>query len=730
MFARALLSIASGESPIHTELTLFLVQLVIVVVTSKLLALLLRYVKQPAVIAEVLTGVILGPSVFGYIPNYLDTIFPTHSLPIFNVFANFGLIIFMFLVGLELDTGLLKKNLRKALVISIASIVVPFALGLASSYLIYIRLIDPAVSFASFLLFIGVAMSITAFPVLARILTEAKMVQTDIGAMALSAAALNDVVAWCVLALVVSIARAGNALGALYTFLMLIGFILIMFLGFRTLLNRFAEKRQTFNVVRMPIMIVLLIMIFFCAWITEIIGVHAIFGSFILGIIIPRTYGFAEQLIERIEDLVVIILLPLYFTYSGLRTNIGSINDGETVGLLLLTIVVACVGKVVGTVVSSKIMKNGWRDSFTLGILLNTKGLVELIILNVGLDVGVLNTKVFTMFVIMALVTTFVTQPLLYLVYLRPMKKMKRVLSSTNLNRFTILLTSVNNKEALVNLVDLFCHFFGASQNLFVRSLFVQEVSDRPSTYFFSKVASLRKEIVEQNPEKEEFMIPMPKSSVGKFTYTSKYTTSIFPESDLVEYVDKRHYDAMIFMTHHKGFENILPVKQEKANFLRQSLFSIENVVARVFNWDVPELKVVRHAIENARPSIAVVVDKLGIVQEKNLLEVQKILWVLNRDSLALHISKFLQFYHSEITITILANSPPTSLTSNSRYQIIQDEIPMKKGLEIANEYDLVFLGADRGTMGDFSSPYITSCKVPVVLFYPPKDNTEYVDLP
>lgn len=281
--------------------------------------------------------------------------------------------------------------------------------------------------------------------------------------------------AWCLLALVVSIARASKPLDALWTFMMLIGFILIMMLVIRPLLASYAKRRHSGANLSLNLVVVLLVSIFICAWITEIIGVHAIFGSFILGIIVPRRNHVAHAMIERIEDLVVVILLPLYFTFSGLRTDIGSLSNGKSWGLVVLVITTACVGKIAGATLAAKLLKNSWRESFTVGILMNTKGLVELIVLNVGLDVGVLNTEVFTIFVIMALITTFMTTPLLHLVWIRKASKQKKEKPAHIFNIF-LSLPDLSNAHWLVSVSSLFTQM---KDQFRIKALLLHEITDR-----------------------------------------------------------------------------------------------------------------------------------------------------------------------------------------------------------------------------------------------------------
>lgn len=743
MIMRDLLSIADGESPISTPLTLFLVQLLVVVSFSKLLGLLLRKVKQPMVIAEVITGIILGPSVFGHIPNYSKILFPASSIATFNVIAQVGLIIFLFIVGLELDVAVMKKNMGVAMFISLTAIVTPFLLGLASSYAIYkLAPVDPNVSFASFLLFVGVAMSITAFPVLARIMTESKLIRTRVGVMALSAAAVDDVIAWCILAIVVAIARATSALSALYTFLMLLAFLAVMFL-LRFLLHRFAARRQTFAVIRLPVLVMVFLMVFLCAWYTEIIGVHAIFGGFVWGICVPRTYGFNHKLIERIEDIIVIVFLPLYFTYSGLRTNISSLNDGTSVGLTILIIFTACVGKIVGATAAARIAKNSWRESFTIGILMNTKGLVELIVLNVGLDVGVLNTKVFSMFVIMAIVTTVLTQPLLHFVYLRHIKQeLKEKSNEKEKSKFSLVSVAVNNQKTLRHMVKLCCSVYQESVNMKVTALLLQEVSDRPSSFLqrikpqFTEWKQRResqmnliRDTVDMDPEtgmslptpeeaetSEELKIAPSVKSV-KFELSSKIVEAVSAPMELVDYLEGRHVDVLLFVAQAQGAKQLLP---SLVNTI--SIAKLEQLVARAFDFDVPELAVIRHSLENSKQTVAV------LVENSMKLPIKKVLWIVNKQREAAFMAPILTNM-SGTDVTILSVEYPEAVPQGAM-KFVTTAKPFEDGLEHIQNYDLVVLAGNRATLDDFSSVYVNSAqKKPVLIVYPPKSELT-VDLP
>ncbi|KAI9015500.1 Sodium/hydrogen exchanger family-domain-containing protein [Hyaloraphidium curvatum] len=426
LFARG--NVWDGTSPIDATqqpFALFLVQLLIILLLARALGLGFQFIKQPRVIAEVVSGILLGPSALGRIPGFTTTIFPPQSLPSLRTFAGLGLCFYLFLVGLELNPAVLRKNARRALGTSIAGMIVPFALGAAVSWALYRQYMDvPGAqnvpSFGSFLLFLGVAMAITAFPVLARILAERKLFPTKVGVAVISAAAVDDATAWCLLALTVAIAQASNLLYALYTFLCTVGWTLLLVLGLKPLLLmavRWAETKGPGSAVNEALVFAIFALVIFSSFMTEMIGVHAIFGAFIMGLATPHESGFALRLTAKIEDFVVLIFLPVYFALSGIRTNIGLLNSALAWAYVVLVIAVACAGKIFGCLFAARLSGLTWRESWAVGILMNTKGLVELIVLNVGLSAGVINETIFAIMVIMALVTTFMTAPIIMAIY-------------------------------------------------------------------------------------------------------------------------------------------------------------------------------------------------------------------------------------------------------------------------------------------------------------------------
>ncbi|KAJ7446767.1 Sodium/hydrogen exchanger family-domain-containing protein [Mycena latifolia] len=400
-------------------LRLWIIQVGIIVGTASLLSLGLRKIHQPKVIAEVLGGILLGPTAFGRIPGFSVHIFPKDSQSYLSLVANIGLVLFLFLVGLEIDGTIIKRNARLSATVALAGMVLPFGLGAGLAVPLYHEFIDPSVKFTHFMLFTGVAYSITAFPVLCRILTELKLLDTTVGIVVLSAGVGNDIIGWTLLALSVALVNAGSGLTALWILMVCVGWTLFLLFPVKMALRWLARKTGSIeNGPTMFFMTVTILLVFGSAFFTDVIGVHAIFGAFVAGLIVPREGGLAIALTEKLEDMVSIIFLPLYFTLSGLSTDLGLLNNGITWAYTVAICSLAFIGKFGGCTMAARYIAGfNWRESSTIGSLMSCKGLVELIVLNVGLSAGILSQRVFSMFVLEALLLTFMTTPLVTALY-------------------------------------------------------------------------------------------------------------------------------------------------------------------------------------------------------------------------------------------------------------------------------------------------------------------------
>ena len=384
-----------------------------VIVVGRLLAPVFRAVGQPPVVGEVIAGIVLGPSLLGRLsPDTFRYILPADVAPLLGIVAQLGVILYMFLVGLELNPDVVRQRVHAAVMTSLASILLPFALGWVLAVYLYPRFATSDVAFTHFALFVGVAMSITAFPVLARILTDRRMSRTELGALALSCAAVDDITAWCLLAFIVGVVQAASG-GVVFVILMTLAFIAFMFTVVRPIAGRVARQVEDRDPSHATIAMVV-VAVLVAALVTEGIGVHAIFGAFLLGTVTPHDSRLARVIKERFEDLVTILLLPAFFAFTGMRTQIDLVTGSEWL-VVALIIGVATAGKFGGTLLGARVSGLSWRSAASLGILMNTRGLMELIVLNVGLDLGVISPKLFTMMVLMALATTMATTPVLRL---------------------------------------------------------------------------------------------------------------------------------------------------------------------------------------------------------------------------------------------------------------------------------------------------------------------------
>jgi Kef-type K+ transport system membrane component KefB len=395
--------------------TLLVVQLVVIILAARVFGALFARLGQPAVVGEIAAGIALGPSLLGALaPGLSSVLFSAASIGTLRMLSQIGVLLFMFVVGMELDVKQLRGRADAAVVVSHASILFPYFLGVLVSLLIYVDFAPPGVPFLSFALFMGIAMSITAFPVLARILAERGMSKTFLGATALTCAAVDDVTAWSLLALVVAIVGAQGLGGFFLTIGLAIAFIAVMLFGIRPALERTAPGRFE-GTPSKGLLAGVLVFVLLSSLATELIGIHALFGAFLAGVVMPSSQRFREQMTHRLENVSSVLLLPLFFAFTGLRTQIGLLNDRA--GWLAFggIIAVAMLGKLGGTLLSARFTGMSWLDSFSLGALMNTRGLMELIALNVGYDLGILSPRIFTIMVLMALVTTFATGPLLAL---------------------------------------------------------------------------------------------------------------------------------------------------------------------------------------------------------------------------------------------------------------------------------------------------------------------------
>jgi Kef-type K+ transport system membrane component KefB len=396
-----------------------ILEIAVIIVAARVFGLFFRFINQPQVIGEMVAGILLGPSLLGWAaPKVSAFLFPSSSLMYLNTFSMVGILIYMFLVGVALNYKELANHGHAAILMSHVSIIAPFFLGALLALVLYTRLSDSSVKFTGFALFMGAAMSITAFPVLARILTDRNMLGTRLGTLAIACAAVDDITGWCILAYIVVLIRAqAGSTPVWITIGGTIVFALLMVYVVKPLGRRFHTVYARRGYLSEGAIALMLLFVLISALITEQLGIHLLFGAFLAGVIMPKERDFVRHILERFESITVVLLLPLFFAFTGLRMNLHSLQGGRMWIYCGLIILVAIGGKLGGSMIAARAAGLQWKDAAGIGILMNTRGLMELVILNIGLDIGVISPVVFSMMVLMALVTTFMTTPLLEWVY-------------------------------------------------------------------------------------------------------------------------------------------------------------------------------------------------------------------------------------------------------------------------------------------------------------------------
>lgn len=439
-------------------LSILILQIISIIVVSRVFGYIFNKIGQPTVIGEIVAGIALGPSLLGlFFPEISGFLFAPGSMPNLQFLSQVGLILFMYVIGMELDLKVLRNQAHEAIVISHASIIIPYFLGMGLAYYMYQEFAPANVSFLSFALFMGIAMSITAFPVLARIIQERDLTKTKLGSVALTCAAADDVTAWCILAAVIAIVKAGTLLSTLLTIGLSLAYVLIMLYAVRPFLVKIGNVYSNRETISKPIVALSFLVLLASAYLAEIIGIHALFGAFLAGVIMPANMNFRRVLMGKVEDVSLVLLLPLFFVFTGLRTQIGLLNQSHLWGVCGIIVLTAVAGKFGGSTLAARFVGQNWKDSLSIGALMNTRGLMELIVLNIGYDLGILSPEVFSMMVLMALVTTFMTAPALDAInYLFPDKENS---STTNkLYKVLILFGPAAKGRKLLRLADQLTH--------------------------------------------------------------------------------------------------------------------------------------------------------------------------------------------------------------------------------------------------------------------------------
>ena len=399
---------------IQSPFGILLLQIIVILFFCRIFSGLFLLIKQPTVVGEIIAGIVLGPSILGhFFPQAAAFLFPPDSLGNISLLSQFGLILFMFVIGMELDIDEVRKKLKETILISHAGTIVPFFLGMLVAYFIYDKYASNQTPFLSFALFIGIALSVTAFPVLARIIQEKGLTKSHLGTISLASAANGDITAWCLLAVVVAIAQTNSLLSAVYNILFSVGYMLAMFLVVRPFLRMVGQVYHNEEVIDKKLVAFIFFVLTISSFMTEILGLHALFGAFMAGVVMPADIKFRKIMSEKVEGVSLSLFLPLFFVSTGLKTEIGLLNTPGMWALCGLFILIAIIGKFGSATLTARFVGENWKDSLYIGALMNTRGLMELIILTIGYEMHILTQPVFVMLVLMTLVTTFMTTPLL-----------------------------------------------------------------------------------------------------------------------------------------------------------------------------------------------------------------------------------------------------------------------------------------------------------------------------
>ncbi len=516
-------------------LAILLVQIISIIIVSRLFAWGFRKIGQPSVIGEIVAGIALGPSLVGmFFPEFTAFMFPVESLGNLQFLSQIGLILFMFIVGMEIDVNVLKNKAHDAVVISHASIIIPFSLGMGLAYFIYKEFAPPEVSFTSFGLFIGIALSITAFPVLARIVQERGMHKTRLGTIVITCAAADDITGWSLLAAVIAISKAGSFVSSLYTIILAIAYVFVMIKIIRPFIKRIGDLNASNNNLSKTYVATFLVMLILSSWATEVIGIHALFGAFMAGAIMPANQKFRTMFTEKIEDIALVLFLPLFFVFTGLRTEIGLIDEPYLWKITGLIILVAIAGKLVGSALAARFVKQSWKDSLIIGTLMNTRGLMELVVLNIGYDLGILTPRVFAMMVIMALFTTFMTGPVLDLInWLFKSKKEAIESEIKQVNKFRILVSFGNPENGRT--------LFRLATSL------INKVSGNASITTMHLYPSFNMHQLNLDDYENSSFAPILEESIGvKHKVATLFKVSGDIETDITDMGNKGEYDLLI----------------------------------------------------------------------------------------------------------------------------------------------------------------------------------------
>lgn len=590
---------------------LLILQIIVILCFVRLFGWICQKIGQPTVIGEIIAGIVLGPSLLGaFFPEMSNLIFPESSISSIKLLSEIGLILFMFIVGMELDLKVLKNRANDAILISHSCIAVLFTLGITFSYFIYPYFSHPDGHFVSFALFMGIAMSITAFPVLARIVHERGLNKTPLGAMVITCAAVDDITAWCLLAAVIAIAKAGTFVSSLYVIFFAVAYVVIMFKLVRPFLQRVADLQTSKNIISKSIIGIFFLVLFLSSYLTSIIGIHPLFGAFLAGVIMPPNINFRKLFIDKIEDISLVVLLPLFFVYTGLNTRIGLLNDGYLWMICGIIILIATTGKLVGGALVSRFIGFDWKSSMTIGALMNTRGLMELVVLNIGYDLGILTPEVFAMMVVMALVTTFMTSPLLNLI--DRIFKNRIPENSAAERKIYKILAPFKNIELGEKLLLIANSFVKKSQNY-------SEVN----MVHFTPGNNLYQYNIEDE-ERDTFEPILEKARELNQPVNTMFEVAAEPFAKIVKLSNDGDYDLLLIGAHYSIYQGNLLGQflgfSTKLLRFPAHLFSFLKKSKRVSNRDVLSLGDGTHSVlKNSNLSVGIFIDR-GLTEIKNVI--------------------------------------------------------------------------------------------------------------
>jgi len=641
-----------------SPLAILLLQIITIIIVARIFGWFCKLIGQPTVIGEIAAGIFLGPSLVGtFFPEFSTFLFPKASLSNLQFLSQIGLILFMFIIGMELDLRVLKTKAKEAIVISHASIILPFALGVGLALFIYQQFAPDGISFLSFALFIGIALSITAFPVLARIVQERGLSKTRLGTMVITCAATDDITAWCILAAVIAIVKAGSFLSSVYTILLAAAYVLVMLNVVRPFLKRLGDHYSYKEGLTKPVVAVFFVVLLLSAYSTEIIGIHALFGAFMAGVIMPDNKKFRNLFIEKVEDVSMVLLLPLFFVFTGLRTQIGLLNDPYLWQVTGIIIAAAVIGKFVGSAVAARFVKQSWRDSLIIGSLMNTRGLMELVVLNIGYDIGVLSPEIFAMMVIMALATTCMTGPALDLIdKFMPLKKGDSDQSDFEIPGFSILIAFASPQ--------------GGRKMLRLANHFLEPNSPKNITALHLSPSSYLNQVNTEEYQIETFQPIMEEAEKLSLPVNTLFKPSQNVEHDIIETANDGNYEMLMIGVGHTVFEGtvlgkILGITTKIISPVR--LLDSITGKEKLFHSDIFDERT-SHVIKSVKVPV-------GVLIEKNLNKAEEIfIPVFSTDD------QFLLEFAQKMT-----GHPRVKITFMDPSGIIEQEPEMKKIFDSIN---------------------------------------------